>query len=75
MIRPDGWEIPSDVTAIHGITNEMAFEHGIDEGLALEGFMEIWRRAGLRVAQKKRFSYTKPLPRTGAPKVCPSQIG
>lgn len=55
MIKPDGWEIPSDVAAIHGITNEIALEQGIDEGLALEGFMDIWRRAGLRVAHNVSF--------------------
>ena len=55
MIRPDGWEIPNEVAVIHGITNEIALEQGIDEGLALEGFMDIWRRAGLRVAHNVSF--------------------
>lgn len=27
-IRPDGWEIPDDVVAVHGITTEYAIEHG-----------------------------------------------
>lgn len=55
MVRPDGWTIPNDVSVIHGIDDAMALEHGIDEGLALEGFMEIWRRAGLRVAHNVSF--------------------
>lgn len=55
MVRPDGWDIPSDVAAIHGITNEIALEHGIPEALAVEGFLGIWRRAGLRVAHNVAF--------------------
>uniref|UniRef100_UPI0035C670C3 exonuclease domain-containing protein n=1 Tax=Serratia quinivorans TaxID=137545 RepID=UPI0035C670C3 len=29
IIKPDGWEIPEEVTAVHGITTEYALEHGI----------------------------------------------
>lgn len=28
IIRPEGWEIPEDVSAIHGITTEYAMKHG-----------------------------------------------
>lgn len=28
IIRPDGWEIPEDAQAVHGITTEYALEHG-----------------------------------------------
>ena len=48
MVRPDGWVIPAEVTAIHGITNEMAMDLGIPESEALDGFMAIHDRAGLR---------------------------
>lgn len=41
--------IPDDVAAIPGITTEFALAHGIAEGEALEGFMEVFRRSGLRV--------------------------
>lgn len=55
MVRPDGWEIPNDVAVIHGITTELALEHGIPEHIAIEGFMNIWRQAGLRVAHNVSF--------------------
>lgn len=55
MVRPDGWEIPAAVTAIHGITNEMALEHGIPEREAVSGFMSIMAQAGLRVAHNVSF--------------------
>jgi len=28
LIRPDGWEIPEEAVAVHGITTEYAIEHG-----------------------------------------------
>ena len=55
MVRPDGWVIPADVTAIHGITNEMAMDLGIGESEALDGFMAIHARAGLRIAHNINF--------------------
>lgn len=55
MVRPDGWVIPNEVTAIHGITNEMAMDLGISEAEALDGFMAIHDRAGLRIAHNIAF--------------------
>ena len=55
MVRPDGWVIPAEVTAIHGISNEMAMDLGIPESEALDGFMAIHDRAGLRVAHNISF--------------------
>ncbi len=42
IIRPDGWTIPDDVAAVHGITTDHAAEVGIPERLAVEMFMELW---------------------------------
>lgn len=42
IIRPDGWEIPPEMTAIHGITHEHAMDVGVPEGLALAMFLEMW---------------------------------
>lgn len=55
MVRPNGWVIPAEVTAIHGITNEMAMDLGIPESEALDGFMAIHDRAGLRIAHNISF--------------------
>lgn len=55
MVRPDGWSIPEEVSDIHGITDAMALEHGIPEAEAVEGFMRVWRQAGLRVAHNVSF--------------------
>lgn len=55
MVRPDGWVIPDKVAAIHGITNEMAMDLGIPESEALDGFMAIHDRAGLRIAHNIAF--------------------
>lgn len=42
IIRPEGWTIPDDVAAIHGITTEKASAVGVPEFLALEMFMRLW---------------------------------
>lgn len=42
IVKPDGWEIPADVTAIHGITTEYAQQVGIPEPMALNLFLELW---------------------------------
>lgn len=55
IVRPDGWTIPDEVAAIHGITQEMAMDLGIPESEALDGFMAIHERAGLRVAHNRQF--------------------
>jgi len=42
IVRPDGWEIPQEVAAIHGITTETALEFGIAEGQAVALFTSLW---------------------------------
>ena len=42
ICRPDGWTIPEEVAAVHGITTEHAAEVGIPEHLAVSMFMELW---------------------------------
>ena len=55
MVRPDGWVIPNEVAVIHGITTEMAMDMGIPEAEALDGFLAIHERAGLRIAHNINF--------------------
>lgn len=55
IVRPNGWDIPEEVAAIHGITYEMAMDLGIPEAEALDGFIAIHERAILRVAHNCSF--------------------
>lgn len=54
IVRPDGWTIPDDVAAIHGITTEHASEVGVSESLAVGMFMELWG-GRLRIAHNESF--------------------
>lgn len=55
IIKPDGWTIPDEAAAVHGITTEMAMDLGIPEADALEGFLAIHQRAELRIAHNCSF--------------------
>jgi DNA polymerase-3 subunit epsilon len=55
IVRPDGWTIPEEMTAIHGITNETALEAGIPEKDAIARLLELRARSVLRVAHNKTF--------------------
>lgn len=55
IVKPDGWVITPELTLIHGISHEMAMDTGIAEKEALEGFLAIHVRAGLRVAHNCSF--------------------
>lgn len=36
IVKPNGWTIPAEVSAIHGITTEHAMDVGISEAMAIE---------------------------------------
>lgn len=59
IVKPDGWTIPAEVAAIHGITHERALAEGIPEDEALERFMALWQRCceagGGRLAHNESF--------------------
>lgn len=42
VVRPDGWTIPDEVAAVHGITTAHAAAVGVPEPLALSLFLELW---------------------------------
>lgn len=55
IVRPDGWTIPPEMTAIHGISHERAMDEGIPEEAAVEMFIVAQSRARLRVAHNESF--------------------
>lgn len=55
IIRPEGWEIPDEVAAVHGITTEKALAVGVSESLALGMLLDLWQRAGVRVGHNEQF--------------------
>lgn len=54
IVRPDGWTIPDQVAAIHGITTEHALDVGIPEAQAVDMFMSLWR-GRTRIAHNESF--------------------
>lgn len=55
IVKPDGWVIPADVAAIHGITTEHAMEVGVPELDVLQSFLTMWRKADFRVGHNTSF--------------------
>lgn len=55
IVRPDGWEIPEETVALHGITMERAMDEGIPEKDAIDMLVELWRQADQRVGHNERF--------------------
>lgn len=47
IIRPDGWEIPEDAQAVHGITTEYALEHGEPFAAVVDMLIADCHEAGL----------------------------
>ena len=54
IVKPEGWTIPDDVAAIHGITTEHAMDVGISEPVALEMFLQLWSER-LRIGHNQSF--------------------
>jgi DNA polymerase-3 subunit epsilon len=55
IVRPDGWTIPDDVAAIHGITTERALDVGVSESMAVGMCMELWEASDLRIGHNEQF--------------------
>lgn len=55
IIKPDGWTIPQDVAAIHGITDAIAQDCGVPILSALSPFSGLVKRADLIVAHNIAF--------------------
>jgi DNA polymerase-3 subunit epsilon len=55
IVRPDGWTIPEDVAAIHGITTERALATGVPARVALQLLIELWDRSKVRIGHNESF--------------------
>ena len=54
IIKPEGWMISDEVSAIHGITTEHAMDVGIPEEMAIDMLMELWS-GRLRIGHNESF--------------------
>ena len=55
IIKPDGWVISEEMTAIHGITHEHAMTVGIPEKDAVALLLDMRAKSRLRVAHNRTF--------------------
>ena len=55
LIKPDGWTVPAEATAINGITTEDCVRYGVPVCQALEMFRALFERADLTVAHNHSF--------------------
>lgn len=55
IVRPEGWTIPDEAAAIHGVTTERALKVGVPESLAVELLLELHKQAAVRVAHNEGF--------------------
>jgi len=54
IIRPDGFTIPPEMTAIHGISQERALDVGIGLNEVIDMFLSLWN-GRLRIAHNESF--------------------
>ena len=59
IVKPDGFTVPREASAIHGITHEQAMDEGISLTLALDAF-EFWLN-GCDVLVAHNMSYDRPV--------------
>ncbi|QWF19261.1 3'-5' exonuclease [Lysobacter capsici] len=55
IIKPDGWTIPDEAAAVHGITTERALDEGIPERKALGMLIDAWAAVDRRVGHNEQF--------------------
>jgi len=54
IVKPEGWNIPDEVAAIHGITTERALAVGLSEVQVVDMFMCLWS-GRTRIAHNQQF--------------------
>ena len=55
MVKPNGWLIPPEASAIHGVTQEAAEKYGFEIGTVIDVFLRMCDRAELLVAHNYSF--------------------
>jgi DNA polymerase-3 subunit epsilon len=55
IVRPDGWKIPDDVAAIHGITTERAMDVGVPARVVFDLLLELWSLSQARIGHNEQF--------------------
>lgn len=55
IVKPEGWAIPEEAAAVHGITTARALEVGLPIGAVLGMFIALWKRSGQRCGFNESF--------------------
>lgn len=55
IVCPSGWQIPADVSAIHGITHEHACDVGLAEPAVLNILRDLHARCDIRIGHNESF--------------------
>jgi DNA polymerase-3 subunit epsilon len=55
IIRPDGWIIPDEVAAIHGITTERAMDEGVAAEQVIAHLVDLWTESDERAGHNESF--------------------
>ena len=55
IVKPDGWTIPEETTAIHGISQEQALAEGVTEQHAVVTYVMAQAMCTLRIAHNESF--------------------
>lgn len=55
FIKPEGWELPPEITTLTGIMAEQLESQGIPIADAIEKFLALWRKAKLTIAHNDSF--------------------
>ena len=50
IIQADGWTVPDEAAAVHGITTEIALSHGVPMRAVLPLFVSLWKQSDIRCA-------------------------
>lgn len=55
IVAPDGWTISSEMTAIHGISQERAAAEGVKESLVVRTYIDAWQRCATILGYNVQF--------------------